>query len=453
MVGRKNQDYPFIKETIKKRPVNKKEFIRRLLTAVLCGIVFGLCASLTIAVFLPSLLEVFGEMPLEKETVRLYSPTSGQAYFQDDSQQAETSGNAEITVGPTPVLQEEAGQADETMDESGTDSLTSGTGTTEDSADHLEDIYEEIKEIAREPQKALVRVSGIGENQDLLDHSSLTYGDEEGIIFLKNQEAFYVLTVSDNLGAGENFRIKFSTGDSAEGTLCGEDSRIGLVVIRVPMQSVEEETKETVPAVSIARTSDQQQADPVIAIGSPTGDYEALVYGNITSVYGRYQIADGEYTMLTTDMVGSGTGGGVLLDMDGQMTGIIVMNGDDDGTVIRAVSAAQLTPLLETLSNGKSIRYMGILGETVTEEQAENSEIPRGIYIDSVEPDSPAMEAGIQSGDILCELNGNEVLSMEEYSAALQELPLWQRTPVSLYRRNPSGEYVEIQLNVLIKRQ
>ena len=149
-------------------------------------------------------------------------------------------------------------------------------------------------------------------------------------------------------------------------------------------------------------------------------------------------------------MVGSSSGGGVLLDMDGQMTGIMVTDGEEDGTVVRAVSAAQLRPLLEMLSNGENIRYIGIIGETVTEEKAEELEIPLGIYVDSVEENSPAMAAGIQSGDIIFELDGREVRTMEEYSEVLQDLPVQQRADLSLYRRMPSGEYEEVDLRILV---
>ena len=381
MVERNDQDYPFIKETIKKRPVNKKAAVQKILMAALCGIIFGACAALTIAATMPAMLKVLGKEAPEQEEVTL-SPTA--------ASQTETAAEAPATVKAetaAPGNEAEGGVPGET------EAAADADGVRADLADHLENIYNEIKKIAAEPQKALVRVTGIGDKENLLDHSSLTYGDEEGIIFLKNKDAFYILTRSETLGDSGKFRVDFSTGDSGEGTLCGADERTNLLVIKVGMDELDDETAQTVPAVSLATEADQEQADPVIAIGSPTGDAGTLVYGNITSVLGKYRIPDAEYTILTTDMVGSSSGGGVLLDMDGQMTGIMVTDGEEDGTVVRAVSAAQLRPLLEMLSNGENIRYIGIIGETVTEEKAEELEIPLGIYVDSVEENSPAMAA------------------------------------------------------------
>ena len=88
--------------------------------------------------------------------------------------------------------------------------------------------------------------------------------------------------------------------------------------------------------------------------------------------------------------------------------------------MIRAVETAQLCPLLESMANSEDIRYIGIEGVTISSVQSESLEIPRGIYVDYVEVDSPAMSAGIQNGDILHTLDGQEIQSMEEYASVLR---------------------------------
>ena len=104
----------------------------------------------------------------------------------------------------------------------------------------MKNVYKTIWDIAEEPRKALVQVTGLTDTEDLLNDSLLTYGDEEGIVFLKNKDAFYILTTSDELEKAEKFKITFSNGVMAEGTLCGADPRTKLVVVRVPVKNVEE---------------------------------------------------------------------------------------------------------------------------------------------------------------------------------------------------------------------
>ena len=73
--------------------------------------------------------------------------------------------------------------------------------------------------------------------------------------------------------------------------------------------------------------------------------------------------------------------------------------------------------------------------------------------VDAVEEDSPAMTAGVQNADIVHALNGKEISSMNRYSAILQSLVKGSRVKLEVYRKNPYGTYVNVELNVLIKEK
>ena len=77
------------------------------------------------------------------------------------------------------------------------------------------------------------------------------------------------------------------------------------LIFQVPFTDVKEATAKDIPQVALAGDDDIEQMDAVIAVGSPTGDYDSLVSGMITSVTGTMKVADEEYGMLTTNMVGS----------------------------------------------------------------------------------------------------------------------------------------------------
>ena len=64
--------------------------------------------------------------------------------------------------------------------------------------------------------------------------------------------------------------------------------------------------------------------------------------------------------------------------------------------------------IIEKLSNDETIPYIGIQGIDVTEEIA-NQGIPEGVYVKEVDAESPAMAAGIQAGDIITSIGGEEV--------------------------------------------
>lgn len=410
-----SENYSFIKETIKEQPTDRKRLAGKFLTAAVCGVIFGACAAGTMALIVPKALERFGTAPDQKAVVTLTPSVKAEQ------------------VTPTPEATEQE--------------------KTSASTAWQNDLSDGMSQIAEEPRRALVRISAAGEDSDLLDDSFLEYGDEEGFVFLKNSEAFYILTVSDQMQEADKFTVTFSDGTVTDGILCKKDLRTGFFVIKVPFTSVDEETQEKIPAASLVAADDMKQTESVIAIGSPSGDYDSLMGGTITSVTGTLKVADEEYGMLTTDMVGSEEGGGILLNSSGEVAGIIWNQEEDRTNVIRAVETAQLRPLLESMANGEDICYIGIMGATISSYQSENLDVPRGVYVDAVDEDSPAMTAGIQNGDILHALDGQEVQSMEEYASVLQGLNKGTRTTVNVYRKNPSGEYEDVQLKVTIKEK
>lgn len=410
-----SENYSFIKETIKEQPTDRKRLAGKFLTAAVCGVIFGACAAGTMALIVPKALERFGTAPDQKAVVTLTPSVKAEQ------------------VTPTPEATEQE--------------------KTSASTAWQNDLSDGMSQIAEEPRRALVRISAAGEDSDLLDDSFLEYGDEEGFVFLKNSEAFYILTVSDQMQEADKFTVTFSDGTVTDGILCKKDLRTGFFVIKVPFTSVDEETQEKIPAAPLVAADDMKQTESVIAIGSPSGDYDSLMGGTITSVTGTLKVADEEYGMLTTDMVGSEEGGGILLNSSGEVAGIIWNQEEDRTNVIRAVKTAQLRPLLESMANGEDICYIGIMGATISSYQSENLDVPRGVYVDAVDEDSPAMTAGIQNGDILHALDGQEVQSMEEYASVLQGLNKGTRTTVNVYRKNPFGEYEDVQLKVTIKEK
>lgn len=412
--------HPFIKETIKEPPSDRKAVAKKLLLASVCGVLFGACAVATMALFYPGILQKIEGSTGSTATVTL-SPEKN-----NDEQEKETTENTDRTET----------QKDDK------------TGIQQSDA-----LMTDVLSIAEEPRKALVRVAALRKDADLLDDSFLDYGDEEGLVFLKNADAFYILTVSDNTEDAGTFQVTFSNGTSAEGKLCKKDSRTGFMVLSVPVEKMSQQDIEEIPAATLDVSAQVKQMQQVIAIGSPAGNYDSLVTGTVTSTSGRLKAADEEYTLFSTDMVGSKEGDGALLNLEGKVVGIIYQSEEEDTDVIRAVPVSQISSLLEVLANRQEICYIGIQGATISKIQSSNLEIPLGIYVNSVEANSPAMSSGIQNGDIIHTLGDTEITTMEEYSEKLQSMSAGTRTTVSLYRRTPSGEYVNVILNISIKEK
>lgn len=426
-----SENYHFIKETIKESAFDKKLFFKRTLACATGGLLFGCCAVFAFAAFFPWAVEKIGPSHEKKVDVEL----SGASEF------SESEASSEITAVTSTPEEESVSVREESAENSSP-------------LQEYENIYASVLKIAEKPRKALVKISGVSEDENLLDHSFLHYGEEEGILFLENEKDLYILTGTKDIEDAELIQVTFSNGSFAMAEMCKSDEGTGLAVVRVPKVRLSEKTLSEISVAALGTSTESYLAKPVIAIGNIMEQYDGVVYGMVTSVDGRISVADGEYGQIITDMQGGPDSDGVLLDTAGNIIGIIMQSDSDDVNFIKAVSVAQLCPLIESLCNREEMNYLGIYGTTISEAQADSLDVPQGIYVDSVETDSPAMIAGIQSGDIITGLDEEEIKDMQSYMAALQNQKAGQKTEVSLVRRSATdGNYVEMNFELIIEKR
>ncbi len=154
---------------------------------------------------------------------------------------------------------------------------------------------------------------------------------------------------------------------------------------------------------------------------------------------------------MTTDMYGSSNASGILVNLKGQIVGIIDMsyNSSDIKNLVSAVGITELKKVIESLSNDRDIAYFGVYGTDVTEKANQELGVPFGAYITEIDMDSPAMNAGIQSGDVITWVKGTEIKNYQNLvKALLLEEP--ERTlSVGLMRQGPDG-YIEMEVSVVL---
>ena len=124
------------------------------------------------------------------------------------------------------------------------------------------------------------------------------------------------------------------------------------------------------------------------------------------------------------------------------------MDEEGQGQVI-AYGISDLKKAVEFLSNNKAVPYLGILSVTVTEDLAEQQGLPEGIYVQEVAADSPAMKAGIQSGDVITRIGKTSISTLSGYTNALMELDAGKEIKVE-GKRQGNGGYVDIDFTVAI---
>lgn len=419
MEKKKNtQEYQFIQETIKKQPAERRSMAHRLLAVAGCGVLFGSCAAVTFAGMFPVLADKEENTQQKIELTETGSMEKTDAVSEEESIESEDSTSASQEERSPLAVYEET--------------------------------YKEILKISQESQKSLVTVRGISKDEDLLDKSYLQQGDSEGLIFLETDTQLYILTYEEEQENLQKLQITFADGTTVSGEICKGDEDTGLAVAIVKKSLLDEDTLEEIAVSDLTDTQSPERSDMVIAIGSPAGDSDAVVYGMVTSVSEKLTAADTEYEVLSTDMQGSEDGSGVLLDSLGNITGMILKDNNSDGNNIHALSISQILPLVERLSNRETARYTGIYGKEINQAQCRQLNIEQGLYIERTEPDSPAMKAGIQCGDIISKIDETPVDGMQSYYTYLQTKKAGEKITVTVLRKSSNGDYVEKDYRITV---
>ena len=95
---------------------------------------------------------------------------------------------------------------------------------------------------------------------------------------------------------------------------------------------------------------------------------------------------------------------------------------------------------------------MGIIGTSVNQDAADTYNMPFGAYVINVDPDSPAMKAGIQSGDVITKIGTEEIENYNDYSKAVSGLTSGVDTVVTVQRYS-RGDYAELTFEAELSKK
>ena len=166
------------------------------------------------------------------------------------------------------------------------------------------------------------------------------------------------------------------------------------------------------------------------------------------------EMSDFNVHLLTTDIHGSANSSGVIIDYSGHVLGIITndFDGSNSDNMITTYSISDIRDTIENLANGKERTYMGIIGTSVNQEASDTYHMPAGAYVINVDPDSPAMKAGIQSGDVITKIGTEEIEDYNDYSKVISSLTAGVETVVTVQRFS-RGDYAELTFEVELAKK
>ena len=321
-----------------------------------------------------------------------------------------------------------------------------------DELEIYEETYKRLQDLAKDVSRCMVTVTGVTSDMDWFDNPYVSSGQTAGIIIANNSKEYLVLADAAPLAGVETIHVTFCDNSQVEAQMKMSDSTTGLAVLAVDSKEIGQPILDKIETAVLGSSNDTAlTGSPVIALGSPMGISGSLMYGIATSCEVVSNTVDSEYKLITTDICGSRNGTGVLINLKGEVIGVITHKFHDTGmdNMVYALGITELRETIERLSNGKRQAYLGVYGTDVTEEANKSLQVPYGAYVTEIEIDSPAMQAGIQSGDVVVSLNGKSVESFRDYIEALSTSIAGSSVNITIMRKNQE-EYKEMSFLVAL---
>jgi serine protease Do len=240
-------------------------------------------------------------------------------------------------------------------------------------------------------------------------------------------EKGYILTNSHvvNDGKAKEIIVQLSDGKEVEGTVLWYDKSIDLAIVKI-------EAVGLTPA-ELGNSDEVRIGSYAAAIGNPLGMAfdRSVTQGVISRLNRTITVSDGQSQLtmeglIQTDAsINSGNSGGPLLNSAGQVIGINsakAQSGEGLGFAIPINTAKPIVDEIKTKGEFKR-SYIGIRGGNVADFLQINPGInlgtKTGVYVAQIYSDSPAAKVGLKEGDIIIEVEGEEVRTMSQLISTL----------------------------------
>lgn len=244
----------------------------------------------------------------------------------------------------------------------------------------------------------------------------------------------YVVTNNHVIDNAEEITVTVNGGDQYPAKLVGRDLKTDLAVLKI-------DAAKPLPYVEFGDSDAAQVGDWVIAVGNPFG-LGGTVTAGIISARGR-DIQSGPFDdFLQIDApINQGSSGGPLFDRSGKVVGINTAIFSPSGGNVGigfAIPSAMAKAVVEQLKESGLVErgFLGVQIQEVTDEIAQSLDLDeaKGALVARVEPGGPAEKAGLKTGDLILEFNGQKVDRLKDLPKLVAATKAGENSKVRILR-------------------
>lgn len=396
------ENYGFIKEErVPQRKWTKRmRILRTFLLVIACGVLFGIIARSSYGISDYIIRRFFSE---EREPVTL-RPTP----------------SMEITPGgeTPPVIDVKALQNYENIIlgvKKAADALNPSLTTVTYAKDVVDPVFSDITE-------SVVKVSGV--------------------VISKENNEFLIYTSHSKMKSVEYDRIyvTFYGGRKERAYVFAAAPEADVLLLSVSYKDFQNYEIENIKEIKFGHSSEMEAGSAVIAVGFPNGREPSVDMGMITGNSQKIYIRDNSLELMETNIYGGRGESGILVNTNGELVGMITTQYKLDRGRIEAIGIDKLYQMLTFMVNKAPYPKFGAIFRDIEDDVLKDISLQNGIIIDEVYDGSVAQVQQFRQGDIITELGGEPVTSVEEFFHLFTSYEKGDEMKITYYRNGKKFE-------------
>ena len=286
-----------------------------------------------------------------------------------------------------------------------------------------------------------------------------------GIIIASTDKELLIATNNHVVENAESLSVRFINDTEIEANVKGTDATHDLAVIAVNLADIDDETTQEIAIATLGSSETLKVGQAAVAIGNALGYGQSVTSGIVSAVNRQITSEDGiTGTFIQTDAaINPGNSGGALVNMNGEVIGI--NSSKIGGSTVEgmgfAIPISDAQPIIEELMKQETRRKvadgqqgtLGISGATVSTEAQQFYSMPAGVYVAEVLDGGAASGSELQKGDIITEINGTAVTSMESLKKQLTYYEAGSSVQLTVARQGQDGSYEQTTMEVTLGTQ